>query len=166
VRPKRKPESQSEANEPKQEKSPPVYTDYHQFQLATLLWNAKRAQFDDVETTRLSDLQEKAKAGPLSSLGCFGLFLISIAIGFGSGFGVFCGMAFSSLVLVGMMATAQQGLYRWRHAALLVRREFGDPAPVYGQQSSPPPKQSLRHAIIRPSKSRRLSQRTLVSRSQ
>ena len=119
-----------------------VYYDYDQFNLATQLWDRERELFEQDETARLAKLSQKAN-GPLGGLGCLGFIIAAFAIGVTHGAVAGWGTVFLGVVVVGLLVSAEERFYRWRHQTLFVRREFQESEPVYHpsqqEQHTPPP---------------------------
>ena len=131
----RKPKSQSAHRGQKRTRR--VYHDYDQFQLAMQVWDRDRLVFEQNETARLAQLNQKVKkGGAFSALCLFGVVIVALLVGFSDGAATGWGLLLLGMLPIGIIMTIESKFYRWRHEVLFVRREFGEPRPIY--QKLPP----------------------------
>ena len=131
----RKPKSKSAHRS--QKRTGRLYHDYDQFQRAMRVWDHDRLVFEQSETARLAQLNQKVKKGGAFSACClFGVVIVALVVGFSDGAATGGGFLLLGMLPIGIIMTIERKFYRWRHEALLVRREFGEPQPVY--QKLPP----------------------------
>jgi hypothetical protein len=131
----RKPKSQSAHRG--QKRTGRLYHDYDQFQLAMQIWDRDRLLFEQNETARLAQLNQKVKkGGAFSTFSLFCVVVVALVIGFSDGAVTGWGFLLLGMLPIGIIMTIEVKFYRWRHEALFVRREFGEPQPVY--QKLPP----------------------------
>jgi hypothetical protein len=118
----------------------PVYSDYGTFQLATARWSSAKQLFENNETARLAGLSTWAsKGGPLSTI-AFVVGIVATISAAQHGAGAGWGTGIGGLMILGMVVSAEENFRRWRHQALFVRQEFGEPEPVYLPPEQPSPR--------------------------
>jgi hypothetical protein len=126
----RKPKSQSAHRG--QKRTGRLYHDYDQFQLAMQVWEHDRLLFEQNETARLARSNQKVQKGGAFSTCClFGVVIVALVVGFSDGAATGWGFLLLGMLPIAIMMTIEKKFYRWRHEALFVRKEFGEPQPVY-----------------------------------
>jgi hypothetical protein len=91
-----------------------------------------RQLFEQNETARLAQLNEEIKKkGPLSGLGCLGFIVAALVVGSAQGAAAGWWIIFLVVIIVGAFSSAEEQFRRWRYKAVLVRRVFNEPEPVY-----------------------------------
>jgi hypothetical protein len=118
-----------------------IYRDYEQFKLAMQLWDRERQLFEQNETARLAQVEKAAKElGFFSSLGCIGSLIVAIVVGYSYGAAAGWESLIPSMIVGGLIASAEEKFRKWRHKDLFIRRSFNQAEPVYQPSQEPPPR--------------------------